>query len=319
VSRYVVRRVLAIIPITLLVTFVAFILVSLVPGDAAKKAAGEFATPEQVQQVRSELGLDKPLLTRYVDYLGDLAHGDMGRSVAFQPGRPVVDIIGELVPTTLSLTLVTMVFTLLLGFPLGTLAALRRGTRVDHAIGGFVTIALAVPPFVMGPLLVTILAVNNRVFPALGYTKFGEDPGEWLWHLILPAIALGLNPAAELARQVRAALVGELDQSYVRTARAKGLSTRKVVGKHALKNAGIAAVTVLGLQVGRIIGGSVIIETIFALPGLGQLAYTATFRADFPVIQGLILVSALFVLVINLVTDLSYLYFDPKLRDPARH
>lgn len=316
-AQHLIRRLLWLPLVLVLVCLTAFSLVELIPGDPAARIAGEFATEAQIEQIRSSLGLDDPLLTRATTYMQDLLHGDLGESVVLQPGSAVTTIMRDLFPVTASLALVTLVFVFVFGSACGLAAALGRGTWIDSVASGVITLGMAVPSFVVGPVLVALLAVRFEVFPVLGYVPFAEDPWQWLWHLLLPAVALGLTPASEMARQVRSSLVGELNESYVRTARAKGLPTWRIVGKHVTKNSAIATVTVLGLQVGRLLGGSVIVETVFGIPGVGQLAYLAVFRNDFTVIRGLVLVLAALVLLTNLLVDLSYMYFDPRLRDRA--
>jgi peptide/nickel transport system permease protein len=315
---YVLKKIAYIIPVIILVTFIATLLVTLVPGDPAAKVAGEFATPAQIAAVRVQLGLNQPFFVRYWHFVSNLFEGKFGTSVSYEPGASVAHLIGQDALVTFSIVLVTMVFTVILGMSTGIVAALYKGSRIDRATTVFVTFALAIPPFVLGPVLITFLAINHNIFPALGYTSFTHSPYQWFLHLVLPAFALSLNPAAQLSRQVRASLVGELDESYIRAAYGKGLRTRRVVGKHAMKNASIAAVTVLGLAVAGIVGGTVIVEVIFALPGLGQLAYASVVKPDYPIIQVLVVLTALFVLITNFTVDMLYLYFDPKLRESVR-
>ncbi|TAK70263.1 MAG: ABC transporter permease [Actinomycetota bacterium] len=315
--QYILWRIIRIAFVALLVTFVAFVLVALVPGDPAQRAGGEDATAEQLNAIRTAMGLDQSFASRYVGYLQGLLHGDLGSSVSLFRGESVVSIVAHAVPVTLSLAVVTMFLVILVGVPAGAVAAIWQGSVIDRFVTGFSTVALAVPAFVLGPILVLVFAVRLGWLPALGFVPLSDGFVPWLSHLLLPALALGFHLMAEVARQVRAAIVGELQESYIRTARAKGLKLRKIVGKHAMKNAGVAVITVVGLQFGVIVGGSVIVESIFNLPGLGHLAYNAVVRSDFPVIQAIVLLTALVVLLVNFIVDLSYLYFDPRLRRPA--
>ena len=229
--------------------------------------------------------------------------------------RPVIDEIEEALPITLSLILVSLVMALLMAIPAGMYAATHRDGRVDRAVTLLSAVFVAVPQFVIAFFLVVFLAINRSWFPPTGYESIAEG-GLWGWlqHLILPAFALSLGTAAELARQVRGSMIDSLEEDYIRTTRAMGLTTKSIVWKHTLKNAAIPVVTVLGLQAGRLLGGAVIIEAVFALPGFGSLAYNAVFNKNLPVIQGVVVVSAVVVLIVNLVTDLSYGYFNPKLR-----
>ncbi|GHF36284.1 peptide/nickel transport system permease protein [Amycolatopsis bartoniae] len=312
--RFIAWRLAGMVPIILLVTLVSFLLLELVPGDPARVIAGDFATPDQIEATRVALGLDRNVVVRYFAYLGDIVTGSFGNSVVLQPGRGAMELILQALPVTLSLTVVALVIAVVIAVPLGVAAALRRGTWVDHVLTGLTSLSLALPPFVIGPLLVTILAVAYKLFPAVGYQPLSQGFTVWLSYLFLPALAIAVNPIAEIARQIRGSLIDVLDQSYIRTANAKGLSTTRVIGKHAIKNAAIPAVTVLGLQVTRVIGGTVVVEIVFAMPGIGALAVNSVLASDFPVVQALVLFSALAVLATNLLVDLTYGYFDPRLR-----
>jgi peptide/nickel transport system permease protein len=312
--RFLRRRLLAVIPILVMGTFFSFMLIELTPGDPAQAVLGEFATPEQVEAKRIELGLDRPFLDRYVDYMDNLMQLKFGESVAVVPEESVGKLISQAVPATLSLGSLVVILAVVVGVPLGAIAAVKRDSWLDRGVTTFMSWALAIPTFVLGPVLLAVFAINKGWFPVIGFVPIEEDPVEWLRHLALPAVALAAHPTAEIARQVRGSMVSELEESYVRTALAKGLGQSRVVGKHALKNAAMPVVTVLGLQVGRILGGSVIVESIFAIPGLGQLTYNAIQRSDFPVIQAMVVLTILLVVGVNLLVDLSYTYFDPKLR-----
>ena len=264
------RRLLALIPILLLVSFATFMLVALIPGDAAVTiAGGNNATPQHIEEVRHKLHLDDPILEQYGRWLGNAAHLDFGESL-FNERESVGDELAARLPVTLSVVLAAMVVGLLIGIPVGIVSGLRPRGVADQVGRVGASLGLAIPSFWLGVELVVVFAIDRDWFPASGYVPFGDDPSEWLHHLVLPAVALGVWSAASLARQLRSELIDVLDASYVRTAWAKGGRARLVVGKHALKNAAIPAVTVIGLQIGFLLGGSLVIEQIFAIPGLGS-------------------------------------------------
>lgn len=310
--RYIAGRVMVAIPMLLIVGFCVFILLDLAPGDAASRVAGETATPEEIELVRERLGLDENVLVRYGEWLGDAAQGDLGRSLTTP--QDVTDAISSRLPITASLALIAILMTLVVAIPLGVLAALRPNSLLDRAVTAIAALSMAVPPFVVGLVLVLLFAVKWQVLPATGYHAFADDPVEWLKHLILPAIAVAAIPTAELARQLRGSLVDALGNDYVRTARAKGMRERTVVFKHALKNAAIPVITVFGLQIGRVLAGSVTVEFIFVLPGFGRLAYDSVVGRDVPMIQGVVMTSALVVITVNLLVDISYGFLNPRLR-----
>jgi peptide/nickel transport system permease protein len=310
--KLVARRAITAVPTLLGVILVAMLLLELMPGDPAAIMAGDNATPEAVETIRDDLDLDKPVWERFGSYLWNVVQGDLGRS----PGTttPIWDRISEALPVTLSLALVAMALAVLAGVPAGALAALRKGRWPDRAVTAAASVMQAVPAFVVGLGLVIAFAVNRSWFPASGYQPLAAGLGEWLRYLFLPALALALSSAAELARQTRGALVDTLEQDFIRANRAKGLSERLVVGKHAAKNAATPVVTVAGLQVARILGGAIVVEQIFGMHGFGSLAVNAVLSRDMVLIQGVVLVSAVGVLIANLLVDLSYGYLDPKVR-----
>ncbi|HEY8527653.1 MAG TPA: ABC transporter permease [Acidimicrobiales bacterium] len=311
-ARVLARRVLTSIPALLGVMLVALLLLELMPGDPAEIMAGENATPEAVQMIRDDLRLDDPLYERFSRYVGGVVTGDLGESPG--SGIPVWDRISEALPVTLSLGGMALVLAVVVAIPAGTWAALRRDGLADRAVAAAAAVLQAVPPFVIGLGLVIFLAVERAWLPANGYVAFADDPYEWFRHLILPATALALSAAAELARQTRGAVVDVLEQDYIRAARAKGLRDRLVIGKHVAKNAATPVVTVLGLQVGRILGGAVVVELIFGMHGFGALALNAVVTRDIVLIQGVVLVSAIAVLIANLLVDLVYVYLNPRSR-----
>jgi peptide/nickel transport system permease protein len=306
------KRLAGTLPLILLVLLVIVVLLEVSPGDPATYVAGDQATPAQIAQVRRALDLDKPLPERYVDYVGRAAHGDLGRS--FFTKQKVVSRITEALPITIALTIIGMILAIILGLAVGTMSALHPDSVLDRILGGITSLLIAVPPFVTGLAIVVFFALEHRWFPAGGYVPMSQGLWQWLKHLLLPATALALLPAAELARQSRRSLIEVFDQDYIMSLRARGLPRRKIISVHAFRNAALPVVTVLGLQVGRILGGSVVIERVYALPGFGSLAFDAVQSKDIPVIQGVVLFSALIVLVVNLAVDLSYSALNPKLR-----
>jgi peptide/nickel transport system permease protein len=310
--RLVARRLVAMIPLLLGVVLVTMLLLQLMPGDPAAILAGDNATPEAISQIRTELHLDEPIWERFQDYGWRALHGDLGNSPV--SGNSVRSRISVALPITLSLAGVALLFSVVVGVGFGTMAALNQGKRADRVVTAGSSVVQAVPPFVVGLILVIPFAVDRSWFPTSGYVKLGESPSDWFMHLFLPAVTLALGPAAELARQTRAALVDVLEQDFIRVTRAKGLPEHLVIGKHAAKNALTPVVTVFGLQVGRILGGAVVVETIFGLPGFAALALSAVSTRDVVLIQGVVLVSAIFMLVANLLVDVSYGYFNPKVR-----
>ncbi len=309
----VIRRLFALIPIFLIVSFGVYLLVALVPGDASiTLAGGENATPEKIEAVREELHLEEPIVQQYARWLGDAVQGDLGNSLFSQV--PVSEEIARRFPITLGLVVATLIVGLGVGIPLGVLSALRPGTKVDSASRLGTSVAIAIPNYWLAIELVVLFAVTWKLLPPSGYVAFTEDPMEWLRHIALPAVALGTWSAASLARQLRASLIDSLDTKYARTAWAKGASTRRVVWKHAMKNAAIPVVTVLGLQIGFLLGGSVIIEQIFSIPGLGSYFVQAVTSFDVPVIQGVTLVFVLVAVTLSLLVDISYGLLDPRVR-----
>jgi len=306
------KRIASAIPMLLFVSFFVYALVDLVPGDAATALAGDNASAEQIEQTRQALGLDQPLIVRYLDWLGGALTGDLGTSL--YSTQSVVQIIAERLPVTLSLTLVTMMIVVAVGLPAGIAAAVQPNSWLDRGLTVFSSVAIAVPPFIVALALVIPLAILSPIFPATGYAKLTDGAGTWLQHLILPAIAIAAISAAELARQTRASLVDVLGRDFIRTTRSKGLLESTIVGRHGLKNAGVPIVTVLGLQVSRVLAGAVTVEFVFALPGLGTLAVSSVFSRDVPVILGIVMVCTVFIVVINVIVDATYGYLNPRVR-----
>jgi len=304
-TTYLLRRLLQIIPITLGILTLVFALVHLIPGDPAVQLAGENASPADVARVRADLGLDKPLLVQYATYLGRVVRFDLGDS--FRSGEPVAKEIFARYPATLQLALGGMVVALLTAFPLGILAALRRDTWVDHVARFFSLIGVSMPNFWLGPLLIIAFAVHLPWFPVSG-----RDAG--LRSLVLPSLTLGLSLAAILTRMIRISLTDELGQLYLTTAMSKGIGRRAAVMKHALRNALIPVITIVGLQFGSLLTGAIITEQIFSWPGLGRLLLQSIAARDYPQMQGSILLIALTYIAVNLITDLVYAVVDPRIQ-----
>ncbi|CAM3162947.1 ABC transporter permease [Prescottella defluvii] len=300
------------IPLLLVVSFVVFVLIDLAPGDPAVTLAGENPTPAQVEQIREQLRLDDSLPERYAVWLAHAVQGDLGQS--FVNGQSVAEMVGDRLTVTLSLVLVAMILTLVIGPLAGLAAAARPGAVVDRMITALASAAIAVPPFWLGLILVVVLAVNLGWLPALGYEPLAEGFGPWISHLILPAIALAMLPMAEVALQLKTSLADVLGRDYILNAEAKGLSVTQVRIKHAAKNAAVPVVTVLGSRFAQMIGGTVAIETVFGLAGLGTLAVNSVLGRDIPVLLGLVVLTTAIVLVVNLLVDISYGYFNPKVR-----
>jgi peptide/nickel transport system permease protein len=309
---YVVRRLLATIPIMGLVAVFVFLLLHMSPGDPAVIIAGDFATPAQVDQIRTQLGLNDPLHVQFLNWLWNILRGDMGQSI--YSGLPVSRLIGQRVEPTVMLTLTTMVIAITFAIPLGVIAAWKVGTWVDRLVMTFAVLGFSVPVFVLGYALILGGSVWLGWFPVQGYTSITDSFTGFLRHITLPALTLGLVFMALIARMTRATMLDVLNEDYVRTAYAKGLATRKVLIKHALKNAMVPISTTIGLGLALLIGGVVVTESVFAIPGLGRLTVDAVLRTDYPVIQGVILVFSIAYVLLNLLIDLSYVLFDPRIR-----
>jgi peptide/nickel transport system permease protein len=307
------RRLLLLIPLLLIVSFLVFGMTVLIPGDAAVTiAGGPDAPPGAIEEVRRELELDRPFLERYADWLGGVVQGDFGNSLYTH--RPVTDDLWERAPVTFGLTFAVLAISVPLALLVGIAGGLRPGGLFDRFLLFLASVGVAVPGFWIGILLVSIFAVELRWLPPFGYVPFTEDPWEWARHIIMPAVALAVAAGAVLSRQVRGGLADTMQSAYIRTAWAKGGSTRQVVVGHALKNSAIPAVTILGLQVGTIIGSTVLIEQIFSLPGLGTYLLSAVNTQDIPVVQAAALLFVICYAIINLAVDIAYGYLNPKVR-----
>ncbi|MBU1359173.1 MAG: ABC transporter permease [Gammaproteobacteria bacterium] len=308
---YVLRRLLATLPVMAVVAVVVFLLIHLSPGDPAALIAGDLATVDDIEKLRGVLGLDKPLWQQFVLWIGRLATGDLGVSIFTQV--PVTQLLAQRLEPTLSIAFFTMLLTLLIAVPLGTLAAWRAGTWIDRAVMIFAVLAFSVPVFLVGYLLVYVFAVQLPWFPVQGYARIADGPGEWLRSLVLPCVNLALVYIALVTRMTRATVLEVLHEDYIRTARAKGLGVMQVLG-HALRNAAIPIATTIGVGIALLIGGVVVTETVFAIPGVGRLVIESVQRHDYPVIQSVLLISAGVYVLINLLIDLSYRLFDPRIQ-----
>jgi peptide/nickel transport system permease protein len=310
------RRLLTSIPTLLVVCLISFGLIYLIPGDPSVDLAGPDASPEDVAATRERLGLNLPFLTRTADWFGGLFRGDLGTSL--YTGRSVTDSLMTRLPVTLSLALVALIITIVVGIAVGIWAGTRPGGWVDRLITFFTTFGISVPDFWVGLMLVIFLALKLDWFPAVGYTPFAESPWEWLHHLILPGFTLAIPAIAEFGRQLRASVISVSAENYIRTARSRGLSETRINMSHVLKNALTAPLTVLGAQGAHMLGGAVIIEVVFGLPGIGNYAVESVLRNDFPTVQAIVLLTGVIVVLVNLAIDVLQAVLNPKLRTAAR-
>lgn len=311
------RRLPSLLLTLLLISVVTFAVVQVVPGDPAQLILGTEAPLEALADLRAQLGLDRPPLQQYLSWLSGVLRGDLG--VSLRHGRPVAALIAERLPVTLSLATMSLALAVLLALPLGVLAAIRQHSALDYGVLVFAQAGLALPSFWIGILLILLFALSLRWLPSGGYVPWGENPLGALRTLAMPVLALGLPVAGVLARLVRASMLEELSRDHIRTARAKGLSEPQIIVRHVLRNALIPTVTLLGLQLGFLLGGSIVIEQVFALPGLGRLVLFAINNRDLPLIQGLVLFIAALVVTINFLVDMAYTWLDPRISLENNH
>jgi peptide/nickel transport system permease protein len=310
--KFLVRRLLLTIPILFLVSVLTFSLIHLIPGDPARVILGQEATPEAYQSLRAELGLDKPIIVQYFTWLGHVMTGNLGISITDRV--PVTELISQRLPATVELTIGTFVVALLIAFPAGILAAVRRGTVLDYtstfvALGG-----MSIPSFWLAMMAIIYFSVNLGWLPASGYVPITDNPAQNLLAMILPCLATGLRESAVLMRMLRSSLLEVVNMDFVRTAKAKGLNEVKTILGHVLRNAMIPVVTTSGLMIAGLLGGLVITESIFSIPGFGRLIVESVFKRDYVTVQGAILVSAVLVVGVNLVVDLLYAVIDPRIK-----
>jgi peptide/nickel transport system permease protein len=310
--NYVVRRFLATIPVMAVVALFVFSLLYIAPGDPAAVIAGDQASPADVERIRISLGLDRPFLIRFGEWSWQILHGDLGTSIF--TNLPVAAMIAQRIEPTLSLMAVTLALAVVIAVPIGVVAAWQADTIIDRAIMAFAVLAFSVPVFVIGYVLAYVFALELDWLPVQGYTPISEGFAPWIENLILPALALGCVYIALIARTTRAAMLEVLQQDYIRTARAKGIGQTGLLFVHALKNAAVPIVTVIGIGVALLIGGAVVTETVFAIPGVGRLTVDAILRRDYPVIQGVVLLFSFVYVVVNLLVDLTYTVLDPRIR-----
>jgi peptide/nickel transport system permease protein len=312
VFSYIVRRLIATIPVMGVVAGFVFSLLYFAPGDPAAIIAGDLATAEDIARIHHQLGLDEPFLVRFWHWAWGVLHGDLGISIF--TNLPVWQLIRQRLEPTAALTVTTLIVSIALAIPIGVLAAWRAGTWIDRAVMGFAVLGFSVPSFVLAYILILIFSVEFDWLPVQGYTSITAGFWPFLQHLILPSTALGLIYSALIARITRTSMLEVLSQDYIRTAHAKGLSSRKVLIGHALKNAAVPIVTIIGIGVALLISGVIVTETVFAIPGIGRLTVDAILRRDYPIIQGVILLFSAAYVIVNLLVDLSYTLLDPRVR-----
>lgn len=314
--RFLLQRLLALIPVLFIVAVIVFLILRLTPGDPAAVIAGNSASNDDIERIREQLGLNQPLWSQFGIWLSGVLLGDLGYS--FYLNRPVTELILQRIEPTLSLAFGTIVLAIFVAVPLGTLAAWRMGGLLDRLLSGFAVAGFSVPVFVVGYLLIYLFAIELQWLPVQGYRRlFGEESqgiGTWARQLVLPWLTLATIYVALIARVTRASVSEALTEDFIRTARAKGLTERAVLLRHALPNAAVPIATVIGIGIALLIGGVVVTETVFAIPGLGSLTVDAVLNRDFPVIQGVVIFFSVLYVLVNLLVDLSYLLFDPRIR-----
>jgi peptide/nickel transport system permease protein len=311
-GQFILRRLAQAVVLIFLVSVAAFSLTWLLPGDPAYAIAGIEATPEQAASVRAKLNLDEPAPKRYVEWLGNAFKGDFGESV--QTDRSVGAELKRRFPITASIAVGAFVIAVLIGTLIGVIQGAFAG-RIPDKIGlFFVSLGLSIPQFWLATLLITYFGVKWKLFPVLGYVSFADSPGQWLKYAFLPMMTLAVFTWSEVARQLRTGLVGVLDQDYVRAARARGISGPRVIARHALKNAALPTITIIGVRLGFLLAGSIIVESIFSIPGLGSYAYQAVQGRDVPIIQAVVVISAAVVVTVSVLVDIAYAYLNPKVR-----
>ena len=309
---YVIRRLLATIPVMGVVAIFVFSLLYITPGDPAAVIAGDIATAEDIARIHHQLGLDEPFLWRFGGWLWGVLRGDLGISIF--TNLPVAQLIGQRLEPTLALTTTALVVTVIFAIPLGVIAAWKVGTWIDRGVMIFAVLGFSLPAFVLAYLLILAFSIELDWLPVQGYVSIREGFAPFIEHLILPSIALGLIYGALIARITRASMLEVLSQDYIRTAQAKGLANETVLVRHALKNAAVHIVTVIGIGIALLISGVIVTETVFAIPGIGRLTVDAILRRDYPIIQGVILLFSAAYVLVNLAVDISYTLLDPRVR-----
>lgn len=310
--RHVVKKIISVLPQLFLVSIILFIIISMLPGDVAGSLIGDSTDLEYLEQMREKLGVDKPWYEQYWGWLSNVLRGDLGRSM-LTSREPVINKVLVRLPVTLELTLLAMLISVLIAIPLGILSAFRRGGVFDVISSILSMVGIAMPPFWLGILLLLLFSVTLGWLPASGYVPFFKDPIGNLTSMILPALSVGISFAATIMRQTRSAMLDVLSQDYVMTARSKGLRERMILWKHALRNALIPVITVISMQIGRLIGGSVVTEMVFSLPGMGREIANSLLSRDYPVCIALILITAAFVVLVNTLVDVIVVFVDPRI------
>jgi peptide/nickel transport system permease protein len=309
---YLLRRILSTLPVLAIVAVFVFLMLRLTPSDPAAIIAGDYASPEQIEGIRERLGLNEPILKQFFIWIGGVLRGDFGESFFYK--KQVAELIGERLEPTLSLSLVTIFLVLLVAVPIGIIAAHNHGTWIDRFVMGFSVLGFSVPVFVVGYILIYIFAITLEWLPVQGYQRISEGVGGWLQRLILPAMTLSVVFIAFIARMTRTSVLEVLNEDYIRTARAKGQTEIKVLIRHALANAAVPILTIIGLTVAILIGGVVVTESVYTLPGLGLLTVDAVLARDYPTIQAVILLFSFAYVLINLLVDVAYTFLDPRIR-----
>lgn len=310
-KNYVIRRILQMIPVLLGISILIFAVMKMIPGDVISGILGIEATPELRAQLAAKYGLDRPYVVQYIDWITGVLHGDFGESI--RTSAPILPEIMSRLKVTAQLTIMAAIISWIIAIPLGILAAVKRNTWIDRFVRVFALLGVSVPGFALSILLILVLSLVFNYFSPLGYVSFFEDPIQNLQIMILPALILGVSISGSVMRMTRSSVLEVLRQDFIRTVRAKGASERVAIFKHALRNALIPIITLIGMQIGSLLGGAVIVEQIFSLPGLGQLTLTAINQRDYPVVQGCVLVIAFIYVVVNLITDILYAYIDPRI------
>jgi len=309
---YILKRLLATVPVLLVVGVFIFLLLRLTPGDPAAMIAGDYATEDQIAAIKENLGLDKPLIHQFFIWMSNIANGDLGESYFFK--KQVTELIIARIEPTLSLSVVTIIFTIMIAIPMGIISAYKQGSWIDRVVMGFSVIGFSIPVFVIGFGLIYVFSLNLGWFPVQGYQRLEMGVFQWIRHLILPALALSVIFVAFIARMTRTSVLEVLGEDYVRTARAKGQTETKVLVNHALRNAAVPIITVIGFAFAILIGGVVVTESVFNIPGLGLLTVDAVLNRDFPTIQAVVLLFSFVYVLINLIIDICYTFLDPRIR-----
>lgn len=312
-GKYISGRIISLIPVLLLISVFTFILIYLVPGDPATVMLGVDATPQEVEQLREDMGLNKPAHVRFLIWGSNVLRGDLGESF-YLGGRSITGVLLERLPATIQLAIVALFFAVIIGVPMGIIAAIKHNSLADQIVMSVTMIGISIPSFWLGLILILVMSVGLRLLPSGGYAPITEDFFKWLRYIILPAFSLGFMQSALIARMTRSSMLDVLKQDYIRTAHAKGLAANTVITRHALKNAMIPILTTVGITFGVLLGGAIIVETVFTYPGVGRLVVMAVQRRDYPLMQGALLLIGCGYAVVNLIVDVLYAFIDPRIK-----